>query len=343
MAIRSLPIQLKNRTPLQDLIPLNTPMSILVSPIDYCNIKCIFCPFHGPTADTSREKNIMSLELFNNLIEQMMEFPRPTKTLIFCGRGEPTLHAELPQMIRMAKKTVDTIRLTTNGVNLSPELNKQLIDAGLDYMKISVPAIDEQAAYDVTGIRIDMKQYVENVKDLYKNKKETMTIYCKISDVALGGNGGDPNSTLAERFYSMFDDVCDYCFIENIAPIKSNPTEETLQKMGISNFSDKNIYGISSRETNTPICERLFYHLTIMANGDVFPCDINADDSLLLGNLCNLSLYDIWNSDPLEKLRLAFLKSDIPTSCSDCGAILYDYPNSLHKYAYDIYQRLINK
>ena len=342
MAIKSLPVQIKDRMSLQDMIPLDTPLSILVSPTDYCDIKCVFCPFHGSTADTSRKKMKMSLDLFENLVEQMVEFPRRIKTLIFAGRGEPTLHQDLPQMIRSAKKTVDSIRLTTNGVNLSPALNKRLIDAGLDYMKISVPAIDEQSAFDVTGVRIDIKQYVENIRNLYKNKKSSMTIYCKAANVALGGNGGEPDPACAERFYSMFNEVCDYSFIEKIAPIKSNPTEETLQKMGIEKFDSENIYGLSGGETSTPICERLFYHLTIMTNGDVFPCDINADDSLCLGNLNNTSLRDIWNSDKLKELRLAFLKGNLPANCSNCGAILYDYPNNLHKYTDVIYQRLIN-
>lgn len=342
MAIRSLPVQLKDRMSLQDMIPLDTPLSILVSPTDYCDIKCIFCPFHGLTADTSRKKIKMSLGLFEDLIEQMKEFPQRTKTMIFAGRGEPTLHQELPQMIRLAKTTVDSIRLTTNGVNLSPVLNKQLIDAGLDYMKISVPAIDEKSAYDVTSVRIDIKQYIENIRNLYENKTPSMTIYCKTTNVALGANGGDPDPYYAERFYSMFDDVCDYTFIEKIAPIKSDPTEETLKKMGIANFGSENIFGFSGEMTNTPICERLFYHLTILSNGDVFPCDINTDVSLRLGNLQNTSIRNIWNSDKLKKIRLAFLKGTLPASCSNCGAILYDYPNNLHKYTDVIYQRLAN-
>lgn len=342
MAIRSLPVQLKDRMSLQDMIPLDTPLSILVSPTDYCDITCIFCPFHGSTADTSRKKMKMSLDMFEDLVEQMMEFPRRIKTLIFAGRGEPTLHQELPQMIRSAKKTVDSIRLTTNGVNLSPVLNKRLIDAGLDYMKISVPAIDEQSAFDVTGVWIDIKHYVENIRNLYENKTPSMTIYCKVTNVALGANGGEPESDHAERFYSLFDDVCDYSFIEKIAPIKSDPTEETLKKMGIANFDNENIFGFSEEVTNTPICERLFYHLTILSNGDVFPCDINVDDSLCLGNLEYTSLRDIWNSDKLKELRLAFLKGNLPLSCSNCGAILYDYPNNLHKYTDVIYHRLVD-
>lgn len=343
MAIRSLPVQLKNRTPLQDMIPLDTPMSILVSPTDYCNIKCIFCPFHGPTADTSREKISMSLGMFENLVDQMAAFPRPVKTLIFCGRGEPTLHKELPEMIHMAKKAVNSTRLTTNGINLSPALNKRLIEAGLDYMKISVPAIDAQTAFDITGVRIDFKQYVENIRNLYQNKHPDMTIYCKISNIALGGDGGEHDPTLEEQFYSMFDDVCDYCFVENIAPVKSNPTQETLEKMGIKNFSDKNIYGLIGEKTGAPICERLFYHLTIMSNGDVYPCDLNVSDSLLLGNIQDTTLCNIWNGHMLKNLRVAFVKGNTPASCADCGGILYDYPNNLRKYSDMIYQRLTER
>lgn len=342
MAKKSIPVQLSKRTPLQDVIPLDTPFSVLISPMDYCNIKCVFCPFHGEVRGDSRPPAIMSFELFKMIIDQLSEFPRRIKTLVFCGRGEPTLHKDLPQMISYAKEkdVAEVIRLTTNGFTLSPELNRQLIDSGLDYIRISVPAIDEHTCYEITGTKLDLDHYIKNVKDLYDHKHQNMTVFCKTTNIALGAKNGDTvNPDLAEKFYSAFDQCCDYCFVENIVPqVPYELSDEEKKKMWIGNTDTQNAYCVEN--AGSPICERLFYHFTINSSGNVYPCDLNEKENLLLGNVRSTTLKSIWNGDVLMALRLAFLKDNIPKSCAGCSVFYFDFPNELHKHADDIYRRL---
>lgn len=344
MAEKTVPIQLSQRTPLQDIIPLDTPFSVLLSPIDYCNIKCVFCPFHGEVRGDMRPPAIMSLELFQAIIDQLAEFPHRLRALIFCGRGEPTLHKELPEMISYAKKAgvTDAIRLTTNGFNLSPDLNRRLVESGLDYIRISVPAIEEQTCYEITGARLNLKHYIENIKDLYDHKREGMTVFCKTTNVALGArDGGTVDPALAEKFYTAFDACCDYAFIENIvSQVPRELTDEEKKKMWIGNTEKQNVYLV--KNTESTVCERLFYHFTVNSIGNVYPCDLNEHEDLVLGNVRVDTLKEIWNSDRLLQLRLAALKGAIPKACQGCGVFYYDFPNELHKYAESISKRLIN-
>ena len=344
MAKKSIPVQLSKRTPLQDLIPLDTPYSILLSPMDFCNIKCVFCPFHGEVKGDNRPPAIMSFELFQKIIDQIAEFPQKIKTLVFCGRGEPTLHKDLPKMIAYAKEkdVAEAIRLTTNGFNLSPELNCQLIDAGLDYIRISVPAMDEQTCLELTGAKLDLENYIKNIKDLYDNKHEAMTVFCKTTNVALGAkNGGSVNQELAEKFYSAFDKCCDYCFIENIVPqVPHKLSNEEKEKMWIGNTDTQNVYLVENE--GSPICERLFYHFTINSSGNVYPCDLNENEKLLLGNVRETTLKEIWRGDVLKEIRLAFLKGHVPASCINCSVFQFDFPNELHKHTDSIINRLMN-
>ena len=344
MAEKTTPIQLSQRTPLQELIPLDTPFSVLLSPIDHCNIKCVFCPFHGEVRGDTRPPAIMSFELFQTIIDQLAEFPHKLRALIFCGRGEPTLHRELPKMISYAKRAgvTDTIRLTTNGFNLSPELNRQLIESGLDYIRISVPAIEEQTCYEITGARLDLERYIENIKDLYVHKREGMTVFCKTTNVALGArDGGTVDPVLAEKFYTAFDACCDYTFIENIVPqVPRELSDEEKEKMWIGNTEKQNVYLVEN--AGSAVCERLFYHFTVNSLGNVYPCDLNEDEALHLGNVRTDSLKEIWHGDQLLQLRMAALKGAIPEACKGCGVFYYDFPNELHKYAESIRERLID-
>jgi len=240
------------------------------------------------------------------------------------------------------KNVTDTIRMTTNGFNLSPDLNLRLIDAGLNYVKISVPAIDEQTCFDVTGVKLNLEQYIENIRHLCEHKSDNMTIYCNIKNVVLGGKGGGkPDPVLEEKFYTMFDGVCDYCFIENIVPqVIRNLTKDELRDMWIEDFEGKSIYNFTDK-FETTVCERLFYHFTVNSAGDVFPCDLNEKESQLLGNVKSTPLREIWDGEALKKLRIAFLEGDVPPACADCNALKYDYPNSLHKYS-DVILKKIN-
>lgn len=345
MAQKTLPAQLTKRTPLQDIIPLETPYSVLLSPMDYCNIKCIFCPFHGEVRGDNRSPEIMSFELFKMIIDQLSEFPQKVKTLIFCGRGEPTLHKDLPDMIAYAKEknVAEAIRLTTNGFNLSPELNLRLIEAGLDYIRISVPAMDAETCFELTGAELDLDKYIGNIKHLYDHKHANMTVFCKTTNVALGAkNGAAMNQELAKKFYTAFDDCCDYCFVENIVPqVPHKMTEEEKAKMWIGNTETKNVYVVENE--GCPVCERLFYHFTINSSGNVFPCDLNENENLRLGNVKEKSLTQIWNGETLHKIRLAFLNGDIPKACEDCSVFVFDFPNELHKHADTICERLIKR
>lgn len=344
MAEKNLPIQLSKRTPLQDMIPLDTPFSVLLSPIDHCNIKCVFCPFHGAVRGDVRPPATMPFDLFRIVIDQLTEFPHKLRALIFCGRGEPTLHRELPQMISYAKEkdVADAIRLTTNGFNLSPELNRRLIDAGLDYIRISVPAIEEQACYEITGARLDLNQYIKNIKDFYDHKREGMTVFCKTTNVALGArDGGTVNPELVEKFYTAFDNCCDYAFIENIVPqVPRELSGEEKKQMWIGNTGKQNVY--QAENAGSAVCERLFYHFTVNSMGNVYPCDLNENENLLLGNVRADTLKKIWQSCRLLQLRLSSLKGAVPGACKGCGVFYYDFPNELHKYAGSISDRLIN-
>lgn len=344
MAEKSIPVQLTRRTPLQDIVPLDTPFSVLLSPIDHCNIKCVFCPFHGAVKGDMRPPAKMSYELFKTIADQLSEFPHSLRTLIFCGRGEPTLHEDLPRMIAYAKERgiANEIRLTTNGFNLSPDLNRRLIDAGLDYIRISVPAIEEDICYEITGARLNLSRYIENIKDLYDHRRKGMTVFCKTTDVALGGrDGGGVDPMLAERFYEAFDGCCDYAFIENVVPqVPRELSNEEKKEMWIGNTDKRNVYLV--RNSGVCVCERFFYHFTINSLGDVYPCDLNEDESLLLGSVRTDTLKGIWDSSRLLQLRLATLKGYPTEACKGCGVFYYDFPNELHKYARAISDRLIN-
>jgi MoaA/NifB/PqqE/SkfB family radical SAM enzyme len=314
MAIKGLPPQTKRQ--MKDVVPLDTPYTVLISPTDFCNIKCEFCPYHGPAGKHAAVKSVMTLEYYKRIIDQLAEFPTKPCRLTFSGYGDPTCHKDLPEMIRYAKEknVAEQIMLATNGILLNPEYNKRLIDSGLDYIRISVPAIDAETGYKITGHRLNVDSYINNIRNLFENKSD-MIVLCKTTNVALGGEGGtDPDLVLTEKFYSMFDSVCDYMFVENIAPW-AGTDEETVQKQGLSAIPDKDTNGRPRKMRR--FCEFLFYMLTIDSVGNIRPCCLL--EAPLMGTFGGeQSILDIWNSKHLFNLRLAHLDGKVAV-CENCG------------------------
>lgn len=75
-----------------------------------CNLDCVFCP------KTDRAKHTLTLEEFDVLTSRLKG---EVRFLYFHLMGEPFLHPQLPQFVRMAREKGFTPVLTTNGTLLS--------------------------------------------------------------------------------------------------------------------------------------------------------------------------------------------------------------------------------
>jgi len=111
---------------------------VIVEPTNACNLKCTFCG----NRNMSRPWSWLSMELYQRLLDEMVELGVPRITLHTVG--EPTLHRELPRMVRLAKAAGLTVTLSTNGTTLDEELTTELVLAGPDILNISVDAVDPE-------------------------------------------------------------------------------------------------------------------------------------------------------------------------------------------------------
>ena len=85
----------------------------------------------------------MTLDLFNALLPAL-----PTaEVLILNGIGEPLLHPDLNEFIRMAKKKMPPgswVGFQTNGLLIDDKIARDLINAGLDKICLSIDAVDPE-------------------------------------------------------------------------------------------------------------------------------------------------------------------------------------------------------
>lgn len=84
----------ENRQPLQEVIPLSTPLALFIDTGNACNLKCAFCP----TGDkdllkkVDRKVSTMSFELFRKIISDLKQFDQKIKIINLYKDGEPLVN-----------------------------------------------------------------------------------------------------------------------------------------------------------------------------------------------------------------------------------------------------------
>lgn len=109
------------------------PIRLIVDPTNHCDLSCPLCPT-GQGRD-ERRRGMMSLEHFDRLIREAAPY---LFDIDFYCWGEPLLHRELPQMIRLASRLGVASIVSTHLNRLSPELAEELVDSGLQRLTVSL-------------------------------------------------------------------------------------------------------------------------------------------------------------------------------------------------------------
>ena len=148
-----------------------------------CNYKCEMCP-----QAWGREREFlqgMSFELFKKIVDDALQYG--LKSVSLHGSGEPTLNSDMPGMVRYLKqKDLDVVSFT-NGYRLDVRLAEELIDAGLDLLRVSAIGFDGDSygrwmkpnAFD--KVRDNVREFV-HIRDK-KKASTSVHLYHLITEV----------------------------------------------------------------------------------------------------------------------------------------------------------------
>ena len=316
-------IDLKNRTKLETVIPLDTPFTVFVDPSDACNFKCCFCP----TSDRDLMKSVgrpwkqMPFELFTKIADEMAKFPSKVDVLRLYKDGEPLINKRFADMIKYAKdvnasKRIDT---TTNAALLTSEKGKAIAEAGLDRINISIYGVTNEHYKDFSGVKLEFERVLDNVKAFYE-VRGNCEMLVKI-------NGDTLTQKEKDLFLEQFGDYTDKIYIEHIM---SCWPEFDLK--GVNANSDKGIYGQDIHEVDT--CTYPFYSFSINSDGLASVCFLDWGRKLIVGDANKQTVQEIWNGKPLKAFRKMFLegrRKQHPV-CKGCGQMTHGRPDDIDKF-----------
>lgn len=306
-----------NRNKLSEVVPLLTPYKINIDIANACNFKCNFC-FHGindqELKDSDFNPGVMDYELFKIIIQQIKEFPEKIKCIGLAGVGEPLLNKRLPDMIQLTNEydVADKVVVTTNGSLLRQKFSDLLINAGLDEIIISIEALNDKKYYDITAAKVNFEELVNNIRYLYRNKGKCK-VFVKIMNIAFDDQNDE------RKFHEIFNSIADMAYVERIIPQFMPVNYDALGLDYERSLYDNELLPIE-------VCSMIFYAMQITTSGNVSPCCVDYDESVIFGNVRTDHLYDIWNSSQFNEFRITHLakKRNSIELCKDCNYLIYN-------------------
>lgn len=97
-----------------------------------CNLKCSYCPHPS----SKIKKGLMTLSTFKKSLDLVKKLKQ--NWICLHNFGEPLIHPEIIQFVKIAREYADHVVFSTNGVLLTRKLAKSLKQAGLTGLYVSI-------------------------------------------------------------------------------------------------------------------------------------------------------------------------------------------------------------
>jgi len=324
------------------------PVCLYLETTNRCNLPCGTCP---RTFEELEPPADMSWELFTQIVDQ---FPKIERVVLH-GVGEPMMVRDLPKMIRYLKDRGTYVLFNTNGTLLNRRKGLELMESGLDELRVSLDAAEPATFKIVRGLDM-FDRIVKNVREFTQMQREKNVDTPRVSLWLTGlketlpqlpafvrlahdlgvrevylqrlvyfpeGQRQGQQQSLARPESSLFE------HIDSEESRLIREAEEIARTLGVSfNASGATEPGTSLQKKSSDrpwsLCRRPWTLMYFTAHGRAIPCCIapfsmRGYDSFTLGDATQTSLREIWNGERYQEFRRALLSDDPPKACANCG------------------------
>ncbi len=289
-----------------------------------CNNDCAHC-YNGRPRDYPE----LTTGQWKTVIDKLWELAIPH--IVFTG-GEPTLYADLPELIAHAEGNGQITGLNTNARRLADSrFVEALVKAGLDHVQITLESHDPEIHDFIVGRRGAWKQTVQGLRNALDSPLYVMT-----------------NTTLLQSNSPHLAETLDFLAAEGVPTVGLNALIYAGHGLtvgtGLKESELPPLLDLARRKTGqngqkliwyTPTqycrfdpqqlelgvkgCTAALYNMCVESDGSVLPCQSYYQS---LGNILRDPWDSIWNHDLAVSLRERRYVPDVCRSCSilqECG------------------------
>lgn len=269
---------------------------IYIEITNICNLKCKFCP------DTSRNKKYMNIENFEKIISKIHTY---TKLVCLHVKGEPLLHNQLEEILKILEKYNLKANITTNGTLIKEKLGTLKNSKVVRQINFSIHSIMQNDNLN--------EKYLQDIFESVEELENTIISYRLWNLQNIKKN--NTNTSIIKAIENYYN-------IQNLE-----------QQLSENNFVQlkKNIYINQDIEFTWPDinkeaiiekgkCLALKEQVAILVDGTVVPCCLDNNGDIPLGNIFEETMEEILNRPHSITIKKNFENSIITCKlCKTCG------------------------
>lgn len=272
---------------------------LVIEPTNVCNRSCFFCG--AAQSLTKIKRGYMSWDVFLRLAEDAEKIGPQTVSLY--AHGEPLLHPRIVLMVEELHKRGLATELVTNGDFLTAEMSVNLLAAGLHRLVISHPAIslENWQACRCEPLAPDTDERLKKAVKVWQDVENKVTLRCLVFKEMV------PKKVASTREY-----------LQNwLATPGVREVEFWLYQPWPEHVLEDQIPLI---HRDPKVCSLSLQTLMVSWNGKITPCPYDIHGDLILGQVPDVSLNEIYSSKELRKFRRQTIRRSRfrPAVCKKC-------------------------
>lgn len=279
------------------------PLTVTLELVNRCNLDCIMCY----TINHAEKKSTLDMPRLRHILDECEREGLPAMVI---GLGsEPLLYKPIRDVLKATTdaKVMD-IFLGTNGVLMNESISEYLVQNQIARVEISLDAATPETYLKVRR-KDELERIERNVEKLLEIKKRNNSA---LPVIRLCFCVLPVNSHEQEMFLKKWEGRVDYVDFQKFYDFGS---VDELRATGT-------IAGIENVEVEDRHCAYPFNSLHVWSNGNVTPCCtfFAKNEGLVVGNIAEESLRQIWEGDRIKEIRRQLLTGDLNPTCRVCLA-----------------------
>ena len=289
------------------------PISLSIEPTTACNLRCPECP--SGLRSFSRNTGKMSIELLDKILREVKAH---CTYINFYFQGEPYLHPQFLDMVKLCHDQGMYSASSTNAHFLNSDKAKATVESGLDRLIISIDGAD-QNTYESYRKEGDLSKVIEGTKNVlyWKKKLKSSTPHVIFQFLVV-----KPNEHQIHEVKRIGNEL-------GVNEVKFKTAQ--IYDFGNGNDLIPTLDGYSRYKQNSdgkwsiknPLdnhCWRMWSGAVITWDGKVIPCCFDKDAQHSMGNLYSHSFKEIWNNKQYKDFRASILRSRSEVEmCKNCS------------------------
>jgi MoaA/NifB/PqqE/SkfB family radical SAM enzyme len=286
-----------------------------------CNLRCSFC-------DLWEGKERLPLAQAEALFDEAVAIG--TRTVVLTG-GEPTLHPDLPAIVRAARRRGLAVNVTTNGTTLDRHY-ETLRDAGVDSLSVSIdglPATHDRIRGQDGAHARTWKQLLRVVHDarvgisVYftvtrENVRELVPVWEQVRTAGAGFDFWPVNDAPDQALTAPEDQTA---WREAVSTIARHDTSVAARA---HYYAEGLRYHAGER---VPMrCLGLVDQYGVTYDGKLLPCCVWGGDGLAVGNVFERPLRELWRDPAVQRFREGMFRDGCAAGCYNHS--LYEFTQS---------------